>query len=360
MKARAAAGLALLALLVTLVLPRAGLAQAAAAEGVEAAGAGDDGDYRMSEHGRRFRVRFDPASRIWLGLGGALMGDARRPAMRGPEIGVGLGYRGIAESGVGPGRVVWQVDHRLLAGWVAPAARPMVGVPALDGVVYGASALRHDESPRIVLPLSPPVSVPFPFDVGVEGEVGRVWIPASPPAGAGEGAPPVPVIRVGVLRASALLDPWRSGVTGRSLEIGVGVRYDIDAYAEAAAGRPGEGAGQGAAQGESEVRALGEPRVVHRVAPMTAGSVRFRVQAEDGLTALDSRVDVIPHWTSEGVWRVMVLSAVHVERALIAINDQPVSAVLEGGYRLLPPALDAAELHDLRVGLGLSFAWQLR
>ncbi|HSN99105.1 MAG TPA: hypothetical protein VLS89_12510 [Candidatus Nanopelagicales bacterium] len=330
MRLRPRAALASITLVLSLLLPRAGWAQEAEERG------GEESDHLVSPEGRRFRVRFDPASRIWLGVGGALLGDARRPAVEGPEITHGLAYRARYESGAGPARVTWQLDHRLLAGWIVPSAQPMAGVPSLDAVVYGLAGLRHDESPRIVLPLSPPVSVSFPFDVGFETELGRVWIPASPPPAAVEGGAPVPVVRVGVLRASAILDPWRSGEPGRSLEIGLGVRYDIDAFA-----------------GEA-------PRVIHRVAPMTAGSLRFRVQAGDGLTALDSRVEGVPHWTSEGAWQVMVMSAARLERTLLAVNDQPVSAVLEGGYRLLPPSPDAGVLHDLRVSLGVAFALQLR
>jgi hypothetical protein len=252
------------------------------------------------------------------------------------EVGLGLAYRGRYTSGAGRGRVVWQADHRVLAGWIAPASRPIDGVPALDAAVYSASLLRHDQSPSVVLPVSPPVSLPFPFDIGFDGEVGRVSIPLAPPEAPGGGA--APVVRTGVVRASVVLDPWRSGEPGRSLELGLGVRYDIDAYPDA-----GDGA---AARGAT---------VVHRVAPMTAGSVRLRIQAEDGLTALDVRGDFIPHWTSEDRWRVTVLSAAHLERTLAAINDQPIVTVLEGGYGLLPPAGDAEGMHDIRVSLGLRF-----
>ncbi len=359
--------LVLLALLTGLTLPR--LARAEEGEGRD-----DARDHQISPEGRRFRVRFDPASRVWIGARSALAADAGRlapggaapaPASPGLEIDLGISYRSWLPSGAGVARVVWQVDHRVLAGWVAPLARPVAGTPALDATLYSASLLRHDESPRVVLPMSPPVSVPFPFDIGVEGEVGRLSIPSIPPAGAGGaggagGQASVPLIELGVLRASALLDPWRSGLPGRSVEIGVGVRYDLDAYAEPA---PASGEGSaGAAPPPSGAgpRALGRPRVIHRIAPMTAGSLRVRLQSSDGLAVLDCRGDVVPHWSSEGRWQIMVRSDAHLERTLIAINDQPIAAVLEGGYRMLPPALDVAALHDLRVSLGLSFALQLR
>src|SRR5262249_25392360 len=103
-----------------------------------------------------------------------------------------------------------------------------------------------------------------------------------------------------------------TGAPGDSLEIGFGVRYDVDAYLDAGGGAP---------------------RIIHRVAPMTAGSVRFRVQAADGLTALDCRGDFIPHWTSEDRWRVAVLSSARVERTVAAINDEPFALVLDARGR---------------------------
>jgi len=123
-------------------------------------------DHRISPEGRRFRVRFDPASRARIGAASAIALDPRgaSPARPGLEIDAGVAYRAWLPSGAGSARVVWQVDHRVLAGWVAPTARTLTGAPTLDAALYSASLLRHDESPRVVLPTSPPVSVPFPFN----------------------------------------------------------------------------------------------------------------------------------------------------------------------------------------------------
>jgi hypothetical protein len=304
------------------------------------AAATEPSDFAISPEGHPFRVRFDPASRLSLGVAGAA---ARSPEGRvAPtlEINAGLSYRFQRDFYKGPARVVWQVDQRFFSGWVAPLVRPFRTAPALDAALYMIAAHRHDQSPRIVLPVSPPLSVPFPFDVGMEAEAGRVWIPRFlPPTTSGSASPPF--LRVGVVRASAFLDPWRSDKPGRSLEIGVGVRYDMDLHA----GPKGT---------------LDAPRVVHRVAPGTAGSLRFRYQTDDGLLVLDLRGEVVPHWTSEGRWVVGALASAHVERTLLAVNDQPITLVFEGGYRRVPPALQEAALNDMRLSLGLVFAWQLR
>ncbi|MFT3764886.1 MAG: hypothetical protein QM820_05115 [Minicystis sp.] len=219
------------------------------------------------------------------------------------------------------------MEHRIVSGWVRPIAGPAAGVPAIDAGLYGVSLHRHDGSPSLVLPTSPPVGIPFPFDVGFDADAGRVAITA-----VGKTAE-APVIHVGVVRAALLLDPWRSGVTGRLFTIGVGARYDLDVE-----GNP----------------TLAAPRVVHRVAPMTAGSLRFRMESHDGLSVADARAEVSPHWSSLGTWAFSARASVHLERTLIAVQDQPIAAVFEGGYRFDPAARVAEPTSDFRVSLGLA------
>jgi hypothetical protein len=296
--------------------------------------------YETSPEGRSFRVRFDPESRIRLGFGDALgLGGARDGApAQAPEVTAGVAYRQIESTGEGKDRIVWQIDHRFVSGWIHPFRRAGRSLPALDAALYAVTALRHDELPSIVLPSSPPVSIAFPFDVGFESEMGRVNIPERLPVAAADGAR-LPVVRVGVMHAAMILDPWRSGVVGRSLEIGVGARYDIDTY-----GAP----------------SLRTPKVLHRVAPMTAASLRFRTQSEDGLWIVDCRGEVVPHWTSESIWKVAASGSARLERIMLAVNDEPIAATLEGGYRLSPGTHDVGLTHEVRVSLGLSFNLELK
>jgi hypothetical protein len=194
--------------------------------------------------------------------------------------------------------------------------------------MYAVSMLRHDASPSIVLPTSPPVGIPFPFDVGFDAGVGRITTLAYPS---------LREVRVGVAHGAVVLDPWRSGAPGRSLAIGIGARYDL----------------------ETGTSGPMKP-ILHRVAPMTAGSLRFRVQTSDGLTVFDVRGDAVPHFTSERTWRFLALSSLHLERALIAIADQPIAAVLDGSYRYDPKRSDADAVSDFRVTLGLTVNLMLR
>ena len=73
-------------------------------------------DYQIAPSGRRFRVRFDPVSRVWVGGGPALTRDHDHVLAVTPEFNIGLSYRSLFESGLGKEQVVWQVDHRVLNG----------------------------------------------------------------------------------------------------------------------------------------------------------------------------------------------------------------------------------------------------
>lgn len=281
-------------------------------------------EHAISASGRPFRVTFDPASRIWLGLAGAMDHRFAGPPTPALEVDLGVSYRTRRSRGVGKEQVVWQLDHRFAAGWVMPQVRTG-GIPALDATLYSLSMLRHDATSAMMLPTSPPIGIPFHFDVGIETEAGRVTTLAYPSSAS--------TLRAGVVSSAVVLDPWRSGSPGRSFEIGLGVRYDVD-FVTGSVMAPG-------------------PTIIHRVAPLTAGMLRFRFQSKDGLTVVDCRGDAVPHYTSEGMWRFLALSSVHVGRTLVAISDQPIVGVLEGSYRLDPPRSGVAAVSDLRVSLGL-------
>jgi hypothetical protein len=302
--------------------------------------AGAQEEYQTSPEGHSFRVRFDPESRIRLGFAEAIgLGGAQDGAMaQAPEVTAGVAYRQMESTGRGKDRIVWQIDHRFVSGWIHPLRRASRPLPALDAALYAVTALRHDEVPSIVLPSSPPMSIAFPFDIGFEAQLGQIDVPERLPVSTADGAP-LPRAHVGVMHAAMILDPWRSGVVGRSFEIGIGARYDIDTY-----GTPSRG----------------PQKVLHRIAPMTAASLRFRTQSADGLWLVDCRGEVVPHWTSESIWRVAAGGSARIERIVLALNDAPIAAVLEGGYRLSPGTSDVGLTHEARVSLGLSFNLSLK
>lgn len=331
----------LLLALVTLVVPAVALAQSSEEEEAEDPVAKDEKrqDYRVSTSGHKYRVRFDPASRVTLSAGAAVVHDGEANAVPTFDMGFSFAYRKIYRAGAAEGRVFWQIDHQLTSGSVRPFVRPGGGdVPALDATLYRATLLRHSESPSIVLPLSPPVTLGFPFDVGLDAELGRVTVPPLAVALSGFETKG-PWLHLGVVRTSFTLDPWRTGEPGRSLAIGVGVRYDVDIY---------------------PAPTLATPRFVHRVAPLTSGSVRFRYQTSDGLLALDVLGEAAPHWTSEGVWSLLANGTARLDRTLIAINDRPIGAYAEVTYRYLPEGLGAPALHDVRGSVGIAASLSLK
>ncbi len=283
--------------------------------------AAGDSDFVTDERGRPFRVRFDPGSEIRLGLLAGAQTDGKRFEVR-SELELGILYRSFAEFGdKEEDRITWQLDHRFLTGRIQPG-----DLPGLDLVAYAGSFLRHSVAPYLVLPTDPPQRFYFPFDVGVEARVGRVRIDPE-------------VIRLGLAHAAVLLDPWRSGRAGNSLEIGLGVSYDLDLL-----GGP-----------EFE-----NPEVVHRLAPFTAVSVRWRLEDAAGLTRFDLRGDLTPHWASAGGWQFGSEARARLERVLVAVNDEPIALILQAGYQRLPPALGFAGAHEFSLLAGLVFGLQLR
>jgi hypothetical protein len=298
-----------------------------------ATSAGAD-DYVLDETGTHpFKVRFDPASRIWIGSSVALRRGPEGNDEPTSELDFGLAYRGAPRTSTG---ATWQLDHRFVSGFVQPAHVPGQRWAALDVTPYSLDVLCHDESPHLVLPLSPPVSVPFPFDVGFQAQLARLVVGSAWVATRDDRR--LTFARLGVVRAGIVLDPWRSGLPGRSFEIGFALRYDVDAY----------GFGSD-----------GTTTYVHRVAPLTATSLRFRFQSLDGLTTFLARAEAAPHWTSEKRWALEALADARVERTIFAIEDQPITIGIEGAYRWAPATTFTLPQHELRAAAGVSFALDL-
>ena len=78
------------------------------------------------------------------------------------------------------------------------------------------------------------------------------------------------------------------------------------------------------------------------------------------LLFVDCRGENVPRWTSESVWKVAAGGSARIERILLALEDEPIAAMLEGGYRLSPGTRDVGLTHDVRVSLGLSFNLALK
>jgi hypothetical protein len=292
-------------------------------------------DYTTDEWGRRFRVAFDPATQLRLGLLAGITGTSGAPQAA-TALETGLSVRTLGRSRKHGQEVRWQLDHRLVWGHLMPATPAAGGLRAFDASAYAGTWLRHADASYLVLPTEPPRNVYFPLDIGVDLEFGRF---RAPPARPGDGEAPA-VMRIGAARAAVLLDPIRSSRTGNSLEFGMGARYDLDLV------------GTGG---------LLHPVTVHRLAPFTATSLRWRWQDRRGLTHADAAASWYPHWSSDGRWTSRAAEARgRLQRVVVALNDEPIAVVLDSSYNLYPELRGVQADREFRVQAGLSVGVQLR
>jgi hypothetical protein len=293
------------ALLFWLALAACGAARAAAA-----AEAGEPAPVWVTgPDGVRFRVRFDPGERLILGAGA----DGAAPAVE-------LGLRLRSEPPAPGWDVYWKREHELLQVRLARGR--------IDGALYRGLFLRRSREGTLTLPLTPPVALPLPFDVGLRTEVGQLAGPLGlPPPGA-------PQLRAGVVHGEVLADFWRSPQPGRWLAVGAGARYDV-----------------GLARA-----ATGAPAADHLVAPMTALSLAVHGEQRDGLLGGGLRAEGAYRWSSVRGWEPSWRAEAEGEVTLLAINDRPLSvyalAAVDGAGGLPSP--------EARVFVGLRLSEPLR
>ena len=79
-----------------------------------------------------------------------------------------------------------------------------------------------------------------------------------------------------------------------------------------------------------------------------------------GERAARAYAEAAPHWTSENRWDLLANGAVRLDRTPIALNDLPIGAYAEVGYRYLPEGAGAPELHDVRGTLGIAASLSLK
>ena len=267
--------------------------------------------------GVRFRVRFDPGERAFVGLGAAVA-----PGVASPVLDVGLLLRSGAPV---PGwDVFWKRQHEI----ARASLRVPLGAPAgIDVVGYRGLYLRHSREGTLTLPLEPPVAFALPFDVGVLAEVGHVTGPLSLQAGG-------PRMDVGLVHGEVVADFLRSERPGRWLLIGLGSRYQVGLAPDTA----------------------GAVGVDHRVAPMTALSVALRGERGDGLASAGVRAEGARRWSSARGWENAFRIDADAELTPIAINDRPLSVFASGA---VDSGIDPSR-PELRILAGLRFAEPLR
>lgn len=239
----------------------------------------------LDAHGHPFRRCFDP----WKGfdVGGAVMLESGRWS---GALNVGLRLRGERESH-SKAESTWLTLHRLATGHY----EVLSGRSAFRATAYSGLFRRHVREGVILIPTSPPVSIPFPFDLTFMADVARVEHRLS------EGNDWVfePV------RASMLLDPLRSASSRFHLALGVTAAWSV---------RQRDGV------------------VFHEVTPLTAGTLFFDFESEDGLWLMRGTVSAgFSFIAPDTTFTFRARGDVELARVLFALNDQPLSLFVKGG-----------------------------
>jgi hypothetical protein len=303
----------------------------ASAGGAVAAGADVAGPppvWLTDASGARFRVRFDPGERLILGVGAETRAAdfAGLAAPPGFAIEVGLLLR---DERPAPGwDVHWKRNHEIAHLRLHPAAGTRgAGQVGIDGALYRGLFLRQSREGTLTLPVTPPVALSLPFDVGVLVEVGRVRGALWPEPGG-------PPVAAGVFHGEVLADFWRSRQPGRWLTVGVGGRYEVGLRRDDA----------------------GAPLRDHRVSPMSTLAAAFHSERADGLAAGGLRAEASHRWSSARGWERAYRVDADVEVTPLAANDRPIAlfAVVTADTA---PDLPRAEL---RVLAGVRFSQPLR
>lgn len=234
--------------------------------------------------GHAFATCFDP----WRGveLGGAFTVDG---AGAGGAFNAGFRLRGQRESN-SKADSTWLSLHQL----GATSLRPVGGAVALDVTAYEGVLRRHVREGVLLLPFNPPVKLPFPFDIAVHAQAVRYerrWA-----EGTDWSFEP--------LRVSLLFDPLRASTSRFNLGFGVTAAYRLRQVSDV---------------------------VLHEVTPLTAGTVVFSFESEEG------------RWFARGVvscggsfiaptptFTFRARGEVELSRVVFAVADQPLAVFVRG------------------------------
>jgi len=244
--------------------------------------------------GRRFRVRFDPGERLILGAGVETRAGDFAGLGAAPGFAVDLGLL-LRDERPAPGwDVHWKRNHEIARLRLHPAAGARGA--AIEGALYRGIFLRQSREGTLTLPVTPPVALSLPFDVGVRVEVGRVHGALSPEPGG-------PPFDAGVFNGEVLADFWRSRQPGRWLTVGVGGRYEVGLRRDDA----------------------GALLRDHRVSPMSTLAVALHSERADGLAAGGLRAEASHRWSSARGWERAYRVDADLEVTPLAANDRPLA-----------------------------------
>jgi hypothetical protein len=244
-------------------------------------------------HGHSFATCFDP----WQGLelGGGVLVDGTG---LGASAHAALRLRGERESR-SKAESTWLSLHRI----GATEVRPVQGRFGVSVLGYTGVFRRHVREGKLLLPFTPPVSIPFPLDMSFMAEVLKYERRFADGSGTDWSLEPV--------RLSFLLDPVRSASSRFHLSLGVTGAWRVLQV---------DGA------------------LFHEVTPLSAATLFFDFESEDGLWLARGTLSGGWNLTVPAPAPVMTLRArgeVELSRVLFAVNDQPLALYVRasGAFR---------------------------
>jgi hypothetical protein len=278
-------------------------------------GQAPESDWTMDSEDRRFRVGFDLARCFALGLAWAPRTVGGDPSLDRIELDTGLRYRHAIDFPVEGVR--YKLYHEVL---VSHAALTSPQEAHLESTLSQFRFMRYSRDGRVVLPSSPPESLPFPLNIGFEATLGSVDFAE---AGPGYGA------EIRVARVEVVLDFWQRRELGSYAQLGVGPWYSVWLFG------------------------ADEPVVDHLVAPFTSGSLVVHHELDQGKHVLEAEVRGGYALSTSSGSAAHALVRASYEAVLLAINDLPVSASATAHYRFEQAPRPSAGPHEIGASLGV-------
>jgi hypothetical protein len=262
-----------------------------------------------ADDGETFDTCFDPGNGIELGTGALL-----RVGQSGTRFGAsanGAILIRTERSSMSKEGTLWFNEHRFLT--------TRAQADSLLVSAYQANFRRHLKEGFLLVPTTPPIRLPFPFDVSIN--VSALRYERRVFEGAGYS------LETG--RAAILLDPIRSPTGSIRLAIGPSLSHGL---------RVREG---------NELQ--------QEFSPLTSLYGEFVAETDDGWWNVRANALAGYVFTIDGSSFLRVRSEAMVERLLFAVNDQPVAVRLSGTY----VRADAGVLHRSEWTAGVSLVMRL-